>query len=286
MKRPSIKSFQRMVLDWYGLNGRHSLPWRPPTLKLRRDGNCDPYKIMVSEVMLQQTQVDRVIEFYKSFLRAFPTARRLAQASVKDLLGHWKGLGYNRRALNLQRAAQLIVQKYGGVFPKKVEDIEALPGIGPYTARAIATFALNQPHVFIETNIRRIFIHHFFTDKKMISDQELMPLIRKALFKKDPRIWYSALMDYGSYLAKIIKNPNRKSRHYAKQSRFEGSRRQARAAIVRFLLKKKSATEAELRRFFQKTTTLSRFESGLSGLLTALSHEGFIRREKAKWMLK
>ena len=106
MKKISIRQFQNTLLDWYRENGRHDLPWRPPSLKPRPNGTLDPYKILVSEIMLQQTQVDRVIEKYKAFLQAFPTARKLAAVSIHDLLTIWKGLGYNRRALNLRKAAQ------------------------------------------------------------------------------------------------------------------------------------------------------------------------------------
>lgn len=286
MKRPSILQFQKLILDWYKENGRHDLPWRPPALPKRRDGSHDPYCVLVSEVMLQQTQVDRVIEKYKEFLRVFPTMRSLANASIHDLLTIWKGLGYNRRALNLQRAARQIISDYRGVFPRTTADIEKLPGIGPYTARAVATFAFNQPHTFIETNIRRIFIHFFFHGRSKVSDTELMPFIEKALYRKDPYIWYSALMDYGALMMKDIPNPNKKSKHYARQSRFEGSRRYARAKIIDFLIAKQHADSSELDSLFQKDTHLEPYRSQLQILLGILKDEGFIVEKRGKWMIR
>lgn len=227
MKNADILLFQKVVLAHYRKDGRHDLPWRKTK---------DPYRILVSEVMLQQTQVDRVISKYAAFLKAFPTVKALAKASNTDVLKLWSGLGYNRRALYLKRAGEAVVAQYKGVFPRNVEALLRLPGIGPYTARAVATFSHDMPLVFIETNIRRVFIHHFFPKAKAVPDRKLMPLIEAALPKKgSPREWYSALMDYGSHLKGTIKNPNRRSAHYSKQSKFEGSVREARGAFLRAL---------------------------------------------------
>ncbi len=277
MKRPSIKEFQQTILSWYRINGRHDLPWR---------STHDPYRILVSEIMLQQTQVDRVIEKYKEFLRTFPTAKKLGTASVDALLRIWKGLGYNRRALNLQRAAQMIVSDYAGHFPRHIEDIEKLPGVGPYTARAIATFAFKEPHVFIETNIRRIFIYFFFQNRTAVSDDELKPLIQKALWKKDPYAWYSALMDYGALAMKDMPNPNKKSTQYVRQSRFEGSQRYARAKILEFLLDGNGSSKAHIQRFFEKDPHLIPNKKSLITLLKTLSREGFIVLSGNYWHIK
>ncbi len=277
MKRPSIKNFQQTILSWYRINGRHDLPWRH---------THDPYRILVSEIMLQQTQVDRVIEKYKEFLRTFPTAKKLARTSVDSLLRTWKGLGYNRRALNLQRAAQMIVSNYAGRFPRRIEDIEKLPGVGPYTARAIATFAFKEPHVFIETNIRRIFIYFFFQNRTAVSDDELKLFIQKALYKKDPYAWYSALMDYGALAMKDIPNPNKKSTQYVRQSRFEGSQRYARAKTLEFLLDGNGATTLQIARFFQKDPYLIPYRKSLTALLKALLKEGFIVLVDDRWQIK
>lgn len=285
MKRPSITQFQELILGWYKKNGRHDLPWRPPALKKKRDGTHDPYCVLVSEIMLQQTQVDRVIEKYKEFLQSFPTLRTLAKASVHDLLRVWKGLGYNRRALNLQKSAQKILSENKGRFPCDVADIEKLPGIGPYTARAVATFAFHQPHAFIETNIRRIFIHFYFPGRRQVSDTELMPFIEKTLYRKDPYIWYSALMDYGALMMKDIPNPNKKSTQYVRQSRFEGSRRYARAKIIDFLVARQ-ADSSELDALFQKDRYLEPYRAELMTLLTTLKNEGFIIKKRGRWMIR
>ncbi|MBI4239801.1 A/G-specific adenine glycosylase [Candidatus Uhrbacteria bacterium] len=271
----SIRQFQSIILNWYTKNGRHALPWR----KTRNS-----YRILVSEIMLQQTQVDRVIRKYKEFLRAFPTPKALATASVQDLLKVWKGLGYNRRALNLQRAAQKIVHDFKGVFPKSIADIESLPGVGPYTARAVSAFAFNAPVAFIETNIRRIFIHFFFGNKKTVSDVDILPMVQKALWEKDPHQWYSALMDYGALAMKDINNPNRKSRHYTRQSRFEGSRRYARAKMLDYIMTRKSANLVLLHEYSLNDSFLEKYRSkeSIRGILSDLAREGFIEIEDRK----
>ncbi|MEK7648740.1 MAG: A/G-specific adenine glycosylase [Patescibacteria group bacterium] len=276
-KRPSIKKFQTAILSWYQKNGRHGLPWR---------ATRDPYRILVSEIMLQQTQVDRVIEKYTEFLGAFPTIKKLANAPVHDLLRIWKGLGYNRRALNVQKCVQKILSEYKGCFPSSVEDIEQLPGVGPYTARAVATFAFNQPHALIETNIRRIFIHFFFLDREGVSDAEIMPFVQKALWKKDPHAWYSALMDYGALAMKDVPNPNKKSRHYSKQSRFEGSRRYARAKILDYILLHAKASSSDLILLCRSNNYLKSFESTILDILNTLVSEGFIIQKGRYWRIK
>ncbi len=283
----AIQKFQKVILDWFTQNGRHDLSWRPPSLKARRDGTYDPYRILVSEIMLQQTQVDRVREKYTEFLKHFATPKKLVAASPAEVLAVWKGLGYNRRALYLKRAAEKVVNKYKGRFPRDVSEIEKLPGVGHYTARAVAVFAFNQSQVFIETNIRRVFLHFFFVGKKDIPDIQLFPLIEKTLYKKNPRLWYGALMDYGALALSDIPNPNKRSRHYTKQSRFEGSRRYARAKILDFLLKNKSATPYTLQRSFLTDKHLESFsdEDSITGLLKTLAREGFIESKKGVWLL-
>ena len=273
-----IPAFQKTILDWFGKNGRHELPWRQTT---------NPYRILVSEIMLQQTQVDRVREKYTEFLKHFATHRKLAKASPADLLRVWKGLGYNRRALFLQKAAQKITKDFKGHFPDTVEGMETLSGVGPYTARAVSVFAYNNPEVFIETNIRRVFLHFFFPDKEKISDVELFPFIKKALYKKNPRLWYSALMDYGALALSDIPNPNKRSKHYVKQSRFEGSRRYARAKILDFLLKNKTASLPQLQEFFQTDIHLDAYIESpvLLSILADLAKEGFLEKKSPRWTL-
>lgn len=215
--------------SYYKKHGRHDLPWRK---------TYDPYKILVSEVMLQQTQVERVIPKYTAFIKKYPTASRLAVAPLSQVLLQWQGLGYNRRAKFLLGAARAIA-KSG--FPKKVDAIEELPGVGRYTARAVAAFAYNKPEVFIETNIRTVLFYHYgdLFIHGPVSDSELLPLVADMLKKSrmKPREFYAALMDYGSHLKREGVKLNNKSKHYTKKSKFEGSARQLRGAILRELLK-------------------------------------------------
>jgi A/G-specific adenine glycosylase len=191
--------------------------------------------------MLQQTQVDRVVPKYESFMQRWPTVRHLAQASLRDVLVEWQGLGYNRRAKYLHRCALTITSDWGGVFPKTQVDLERLPGIGPYTAGAIMAFAYDTPTVIIETNIRTVFIHHFFQPHTSgVDDAAILALVKKTLPESNSREWYAALMDYGAHLKKTVGNLNRHSATYKKQSTFKGSDRAVRGAILRAL----SACEA------------------------------------------
>lgn len=225
MNKIERDKFRRTVWRYYRAHGR-DLPWRD---------TANPYAILISEVMLQQTQVDRVIPKYEAWLRRFPDIASLAQASLADVLGLWQGLGYNRRALNVQRCAQALVRHHGGSLPTNEAELRALPGIGPYTAAAIMAFAHNQPTIMIETNIRTVFLHHFFPDQKEVADAEILPLIIDTVSKRQPRKWYWALMDYGSYLKQQHGNSSRRSKHYAKQSAFAGSNRQVRGKIIKLL---------------------------------------------------
>lgn len=221
--------------------------------------------------MLQQTQVSRVEKKYPEFLRAFPTVKKLANAPTSEVLKVWQGMGYNRRALALKRAAEGIVVEHKGKIPSDPELLEALPGIGHYTARAVCAFAFNAPYVFIETNIRRVYIHHFFPRSKNVPDKKLLPLIEETLDRKNPREWYTALMDYGSTLPKTTLNPNRQSKHYIKQKPFRGSNREVRGKILKLLTEEGSKTLPALTKHIQHPS--------LADNLTALAKEGFIRKE-------
>lgn len=246
--RIRIQKFKKTILDFYKERGR-DLPWRPPSLKLRRDKKTlDPYKILVSEMMLQQTQVSRVIPKYTEFLKHFPTFGILAKAPLAEVLKTWQGLGYNRRAKYLHQTAQKITSDYGGILPANLVLLQELPGIGSGTAGALLAFAFNMPVVFIETNIRSVFIHEFFTNDPVASlhDRILMQYIEKTLDRKNTREWYYALMDYGAMLKATISNPSRRSAHHSTQSRFEGSNRQIRGAIIRALTQKPTINRAEL----------------------------------------
>jgi A/G-specific adenine glycosylase len=238
----TLRTFQDKVWDFYRDYGRHDLPWR----QAGTDG-FSPYAIAVSEIMLQQTQVNRVTPKYLAFLKAFPSVASLAAAELGDVLRMWSGLGYNRRAKFLHQAAQRVVQDFGGVYPRTVQELETLPGIGRNTAGAIAAYAYNQPVAFIETNIRTVFIHHFFGDREDIHDREILPIVQATLPDDGTnREWYWALMDYGSYLKQTVGNQNHRSTSYAKQSTFHGSRRQVRGQVLR-LLATKPLTTSELK---------------------------------------
>ncbi len=244
--KSNFKSFQKHIWQFYRAHKR-DLPWRPPTLKLRRGKDeLDPYKIFVSEVMLQQTQVSRVERKYPEFLKAFPSFKALAKAPLRKVLKVWQGMGYNRRALALHRAAVATVKVHSGRLPKDPAVLETFPGIGPATAASIAAFAWNKPVVFIETNIRRVFIHHFFPRRREVRDEEIIPLLEKSLSRNHSREWYWALMDYGSALAKQTVNPNRRSARHRPQPAFEGSLREMRGKIVRLITAERSLSRAKL----------------------------------------
>ena len=171
-------------------------------------------------------------------MRQFPTIRKLAQTPLSKVLKAWQGLGYNRRAKYLHEAANAIVAKHGGKLPRSHAELVALPGIGAYTASAIRAFAWNESDVFIETNIRTVFLHHFFPRSRKVPDSKILPLIEEAIDRTNPRTWYSALMDYGSYLKQTEGNSSRRSAHHTKQKPFKGSDREIRGAILKALLEK------------------------------------------------
>ncbi|MCA9351232.1 A/G-specific adenine glycosylase [Patescibacteria group bacterium] len=231
------QKFYNTVMEYYGEYGRYDLPWRPKTTKGGLVKNPTSYCVTVSELMLQQTQASRVIPFFNNWMKVFPSWSRLAQAPQRDVLAAWKGLGYNSRALRLHQLAKIIVRDYHGNVPKDYQALVSLPGIGPYTAGAILAFAYDIYTPMIETNIRRVFIHHFFTDRDDVTDREILDVMDDMGEIPNPGEWYAALMDYGATLPKIAgHNSNTKSRHYSKQSKFEGSNRQIRGRILSILL--------------------------------------------------
>ncbi len=229
MDRPTpaaLEAFKTEVVRYYSAHAR-DLPWRHTR---------DPYAIVVSEVMLQQTQVARVAPKYAGFLAAFPDLQTLAESGVAEVLAVWQGLGYNRRALALHRLATIVLRDHEAEIPSTVAGLRRLPGIGPATAAAICVYAYEQAVPFIETNVRAAFIHHFFQESSGVSDAELLPLVELTLDTERPRDWYYALMDYGAWIKKTEANPSRRSKHHSSQAPFAGSRRQARAAVLRSLL--------------------------------------------------
>ena len=260
-------SFRRIVWAHYRKQGRHGLPWR----KTR-----DPYKILVSEVMLQQTQVERVIPFYVRFTKRFPTAKRLASAPLADVLKAWQGLGYNRRAKMLRQAAKAIAE-HG--MPRSAGGFEVLPGVGPYTARAIAAFAYNDDGVMIETNIRTAVIYHFFSARKEVDAAEIAGVLEETLPQGRAREWYWALMDYGAYLKRAGVRANARAKGYARQTRFAGSLREARGAILKRLARG-GAAHAELGRLLGGVRRVQ-----LERALAALAAEGLIVRNRRGYAL-
>jgi A/G-specific adenine glycosylase len=228
----AIDQFQEVVWEYYKDSGRHTLPWR-----LTDDtGEFDPYKIMVSEIMLQQTQVSRVIPKYLEFISVFPTFKDLAGAPLAEVLRLWSGLGYNRRAKYLWQAGGVIQNELHGRVPRTPEKLAELPGIGLHTAGAIIAYSFNLPVVFIETNIRTVMLYHFFPGQDKVTDKEITEYVQKTLPEETMiREWYWALMDYGTYIKQQVGNVSRAAAGYTKQSRFEGSNRQLRGVVLRLL---------------------------------------------------
>lgn len=267
-----IKKFQKTVWDFYKKN-RREMDWR---------NTKDPYKILVSEIMLQQTQVSRVKEKYKEFLSIFPTTKALANASLTEVFKIWKGLGYNRRAQFIKRAAEAIEKDYGGKFPHEYAELLKLPGIGQSTAGALTAFAFNKPIVFIETNIRTVFIHHFFNDSSAVLDSQLVPLIEQSVDVKNPREWYYALYDYGTWIKQTYGNKSRQSKSYAKQSSFKGSFRELRSVILHFIVSTKSSSYSQLLAHIIKTLP-NKSEGEIKQALDALIKDNAIIQEGNKY---
>lgn len=232
----NIELFQKSIWDYYASNKR-SFAWRFVT---------DPYRIVVSEIMLQQTQTYRVETKYEQFIIEFPNFESLAQASLRDVLAVWQGLGYNRRGKALHELAQNVMHEHEGQLPDDPQILETLPGIGKATAGSICAFAFNKPTIFIETNIRTVYLHFFFPGMQDVHDKELHPIVAATVDIDNPREWYYALMDYGVYLKKLVPNPSRRSSHYTTQSRFEGSDRQIRGMILKYLTEQQTMSLHEL----------------------------------------
>jgi len=230
------------------------MPWRE---------NTDPYYVLVSELMLQQTQVDRVIPKFNAFIETFPNIDTLAKAGLGDVLRLWSGLGYNRRAKYLHDAARMIIQDFDGSFPTEHAEILRLPGVGPGTAGAISAYAFNRPVIFIETNVRTVYFHHFFGDGDKVTDAQLLPLIERTINNEHPREFYWAVMDYGTWLKRNGAGRVSQSSHYKKQSPLEGSVRQVRGQILREL----SRGDLPLAELKKRVSADERFEQALRGVI-------------------
>lgn len=261
--------FFEIVWSYYQAHGRKNLPWRIPEV----DGHFDPYKILVSELMLQQTQVSRVAAKYQAFLKSFPTAQSLASAPLADVLRAWQGLGYNRRAKFLWLSAQALATQ--PTFPKTVQELVKLPGVGANTAGAIVAYAFNEPVVFVETNIRTVYIYHFTQDSQIVSDNFIRDLLRCTIDTQRPREWYWALMDYGAWLKTQVRN-TKQSKHYSIQTKFQGSRRQIRGAIIRFL-----SEDPMTNKKLEKAVNDPRFEAVANELI----REGLVQQGHGKYWL-
>ena len=273
MKLPErrVLQFQNTVLDFYRRQGRN-FPWHQTR---------DPYAILISEVMLQQTQAERVVPFFKAWMKQFPAVQALTKAPLKEVLLAWQGLGYNRRALYLKRAAGTIVRKYGGNIPKSVAEIDALPGIGPYTAGAIAAFAWDLPVACVETNIRSVYLHFFFKKRENVRDDEILKIVRKTLPNQvqpySVREWYNALMDYGAMLKETVGNPNAKSATYVKHTMFKGSRRELRGEILRRAARKGIVVASDFKALRSKFS--------VANVLADLGAEGFLEKRSERFSL-
>lgn len=255
-----ISQFQSRIYRYYKKHGR-KFPWRETD---------NPYYILVSEFMLQQTQTKRVLTKYEQFIDRFPEISVLAESSLKEVVKEWQGLGYNRRALYLHKTAQKVVNEYNGCIPDDINILKTFPGIGDATSAAIAAFAFEKPVVLIETNIRAVYIYFFFTGT--VKDADIRPVVAQTIDCENPREWYYALMDYGVMLKKRVKNPGRRSAHYTKQKPFEGSNRQIRGKILKWL-----STDS-----YNKNELISKIDADSERVLTILNQlekEGFIVRD-------
>jgi A/G-specific adenine glycosylase len=265
----AVRTFRKKIYDYYRTAGR-DLPWRKTKT---------PYRILVSEIMLQQTQVERVTGKYPEFLAAFPDFKSLAEAPLPRLLRLWQGMGYNRRALLLRSLARKIVGEHRGRLPSDPDILLGLPGIGPYTAGAVMAFVFNKPAVFLDTNIRRVYIDAFFPAREKIRDDEITPLVGQTLDASNPRKWYNALMDYGAMLKQTQGNPNKRSAHYSRQGSFENSNRQVRGRILKVLVGESLLTAARI------VQAAGMDAARVKKNLVALEKEAFIEKRGRRYLI-
>jgi A/G-specific adenine glycosylase len=266
------KAFQRLVRRYFARFGR-SFPWRE---------THDPYRILVSEVMLQQTQTERVVPKYRDFLNSFPDWQSLAGAPQVDVLKSWAGLGYYRRARNLQQAARVVALERDGSVPKTHADLYGLPGVGEYTRAAVAAFAFGEPVPMIETNIRSVYLHTYFKDAQGVSDRLLKPIIERTLYRRDPREWFYALMDLGAFMKRHVKGVNERSAHYTRQSPFQGSHRQARAAVLKIVTESGLVPRTKIEKSAAALGVICS-EERMALVLEELCNEGFIVRDRNRY---
>jgi len=267
--REVVARFRELVREFYRRCGR-SFPWRE---------TGDPYRILVSELMLQQTQTERVLPKYRAFVECYPDFVSLAAAPLRDVLALWQGLGYNRRAKALAESASIVVERFGGRLPANPELLMELPGVGLYSAAAVCAFAFGLPLPLIETNVRRVYLHYFFAGREGVRDREILPLVEATLDCEDPRGWYYALMDFGVMLKGRVANANARSAHYVRQPRFENSNRQIRGRILAYLTTREGATGLDLDR------ALPYPSERIALSLAQLAAEGLVAREAEEYRL-
>lgn len=269
--RPSLHSFVQFILGFYKQYGR-TFAWRQTS---------DAYRILLSEVMLQQTQTTRVQPKYTLFLSIWPDFEALAKTSLDELLFHWKGLGYNRRALNLLKSARA-TEAWNWTIPNDRTIIASLPGVGKATTAALLSFCYNERAIYLETNIRRVLLHCFYPESMGIADKELELLLAKLCDEVDDyKTWYYALMDYGVLLKTLVPNANVRSAHYSKQGKFENSNRQIRGQLIH-LLSDTGPKQAEV-----ILQLLSRFEEErVMDCLDQLKAEGFVQETEQVYSIK
>jgi A/G-specific adenine glycosylase len=261
-----IELFRKLIYSYFK-NNRRDFPFR---------NEITPYNVLVSEIMLQQTQTGRVAKKFLEFKKLFPDFLSLSNAPNKKLLMAWQGMGYNRRALALKQIAKTVVTDYNGQLPDSVDVLKTFPQIGHNTASSIAAFAYNKPSIFIETNIRRVYIYFFFPKKKKINDKDILPIVESTVDRDNPRKWYYALMDYGVMLKKTHPELNKRSSNYRKQSPFKGSSREIRGKILKILTNESAIVESTLSKKLQLSI------GKLRPIIQQLEQEGFIKRDGNK----
>ena len=261
-----IELFRKLIYSYFK-NNRRDFPFRK---------EITPYNVLVSEIMLQQTQTGRVVEKYLEFKEKFPDFLSLSKAPNEILLKVWQGMGYNRRALALKQIAKTVVTDFNGNLPDSIDILKSFPQIGHNTASSILAFAFDKPSIFIETNIRRVYIYFFFPRKKQINDKNILPVVERTVDRDNPREWYYALMDYGVMLKKTHPELNKRSSHYRKQSPFKGSNRQIRGKVLKILTAESVLLESTLSKKLQLSI------DKLRPILQQLEREGFIKRDGNK----
>lgn len=269
LTREVIRTFQNIIYSYFNQYGR-DFPFR---------NEINPYNVVISEIMLQQTQTNRVVEKFQQFIQKFPDFQSLANAPLNEVLKVWQGLGYNRRAVALKKIAERVVNEFDGILPADIDILKSFPQIGHNTASSIVAFAFNMPTFFIEVNIRRVYIYYFFPGKSSIKDSAIVLIVRKTLDSSNVRKWYYALTDYGVMLKKTHPELNKRSAHYRKQAKFKGSNREVRGKILKLLIASSSLTEVEI---FKELKINSK---KLKEILNLLIKEGFIKQEKHRFSI-